>query len=126
MRRNKFAFQSGLLADCGRSLGGDNFSRVPPQLTAKMKLPPMKRFRPPGARKQIKPVHPTETSLSTADNPPLRAARISAIGHIHDAAEIISSAMPYVAEIDKQLYCAIVGGLNSLERHLTDLHQSEL
>jgi hypothetical protein len=91
-----------------------------------MNFPPMKRFRSPGTRKQTKPVHPTETSLSTADYSPLRAARISAIGHIHDAAEIISNAMPYVAEIDKQLYCAILGGLNSLERHLTELHQSEL
>ena len=71
-------------------------------------------------------MHPTETSLLTADYPPLRAARISAIGHIHDAAEIISNAMPYVAEIEKQLYGSIVGGLYSLERHLTELNQPKL
>ena len=91
-----------------------------------MNFPPMKRFRSPGARKQTKPVHPTETPLSTADNPPLQAARIAAIHHIHDAAEIISNAMPYVAEIEKQLYGSIVGGLCSLERHLTELNQPKL
>jgi hypothetical protein len=86
----------------------------------------MKRFRSPGARKQTKSVHPTETSFSTAEYPPLQAARISAIHHIHDAAEIISNAMPYVAEIDQQLYGSIVGGLCSLERHLTELNQPKL
>jgi hypothetical protein len=52
---------------------------------------------------------------------PLEIARTRAIHRIHEAAEILADAMPSVAVVDRQLYAAIVGGLCTLERHLTDL-----
>ena len=59
---------------------------------------------------------------STApDSVPLEIARTRAIHRIHEAAEILADAMPKVAVADRQLYTAIVGGLCTLERHLTDL-----
>jgi len=39
-------------------------------------------------------------------------------------AEILADAMPSVAAVDRQLYASIVGGLCTLERHLTDLGRS--
>ena len=55
---------------------------------------------------------------------PLKIARIRALHHIHDAAEILSDALPYVPDADCQLYASIVGGLCTLERHLTELNKS--
>jgi hypothetical protein len=54
----------------------------------------------------------------------LELAQLEAIHHIHDAAEILSNAMPYVESLDRQLYASLVGGLRNLERHLTGLHQT--
>ena len=62
-------------------------------------------------------------STAESEHLPLRVARIRALHHIHDAAEIISDAMPYVADVDRQLYASIVGGLCTLERHLADLNK---
>ena len=55
---------------------------------------------------------------------PLEIARTRAVHRIHEAAEILADAMPSVAVADRQLYAAIVGGLCTLERHLTDLGRS--
>ena len=55
---------------------------------------------------------------------PLEIARNRAVHRIHEAAEILADAMPSVAAVDRQLYASIVGGLFTLERHLTDLNRS--
>jgi hypothetical protein len=52
---------------------------------------------------------------------PLEIARTRAVHRIHEAAEILADVMPGVAVVDRQLYASIVGGLCTLERHLTDL-----
>ena len=54
----------------------------------------------------------------------LELAQLEAIHHIHDAAEILTNAMPHVESLDRQLYASLVGGLRNLERHLTGLHQT--
>jgi hypothetical protein len=54
----------------------------------------------------------------------LELAQLEAIHHIHDAAEILTNAMPHVENFDRQLYASLVGGLRNLERHLTGLHQT--
>jgi hypothetical protein len=54
----------------------------------------------------------------------LELAQLEAIHHIHDAAEILTSAMPHVESLDRQLYASMVGGLRNLERHLIALQQS--
>jgi hypothetical protein len=63
---------------------------------------------------------PAETSVRL----PLEIARTRAVHRIHEAAEILADAMPSVAVADRQLYAAIVGGLWTLERHLTDIGRS--
>jgi hypothetical protein len=91
-------------------------------LFATDKAPQMNRlqssFLPSQA--QMKP----DASTGASDDLPLKVARVRALHHIHDAAEIISDAMPHVAELDRQLYASIVGGLCVLERHLTELNRS--
>ncbi len=54
----------------------------------------------------------------------LELAQLQAIHHIHDAAEILTNAMPHVESLDRQLYASLVGALRNLERHLTGLHQT--
>jgi hypothetical protein len=82
----------------------------------------MNRFQSAFFRNQPnkKPAPPPAAS----DNLPVKVARMRALHHIHDAAEILSEAMPDVPEIDCQLYASIVSGLCTLERHLTELNQS--
>ena len=41
--------------------------------------------------------------------------------HVHDAARILTDAMPYVEPDRRIAYTAIVVGLTTLERHITDL-----
>ncbi|MBV9105288.1 MAG: hypothetical protein JO066_03985 [Verrucomicrobia bacterium] len=77
----------------------------------------MYRFR---TQHNKKPAPPSVAS----DRLPLEVIRIRALHHIHDAAEILSDAMPEVPEIDRQLYASIVSGLCTLERHLTELNKS--
>ena len=72
------------------------------------------------AQAQMKP----DASSAASDHLPLKVARLRALHHIHDAAEIISDAMPHVADLDRQLYASIIGGLCVLERHLTELNKS--
>jgi hypothetical protein len=84
-------------------------------------FPTMKRLRSSGVRKQARPVGPTET-FSTGDHEPLQVARIRAIRLVHDAADILGNAMPYVPETDEQLYTSVVAALYTLERHLTELN----
>jgi hypothetical protein len=86
----------------------------------------MNRLKPPfipvqtTRRPQTKP-----NSFSPAsEDLPLEIARIRALHHIHDAAEIITDAMPDVADADVQLYASIASGLRTLERHLAELNQS--
>ncbi len=55
---------------------------------------------------------------------PLMLARVRALNHIHDAAEIIRDAMPDVADVDRQFYASIVGDLCALERRLAALNRS--
>lgn len=72
------------------------------------------------AQAQMKP----DASSAASDHLALKVARLRALHHIHDAAEIISDAMPHVADLDRQLYASIIGGLCVLERHLTELNNS--
>ncbi len=55
----------------------------------------------------------------------LELARRRALHHVHDAARILTDAMPYVEPDFRQLYTSIVGGLNTLERHLSDLEPKD-
>jgi len=48
-------------------------------------------------------------------------ARLRAMHHGHDAARILSDAMPNVEPAYGQAYTSVVGGLSTLERHLADL-----
>jgi hypothetical protein len=65
-----------------------------------------------------------ESAESTSDHLPPEVARMRALHHIQDAAEIISEAMPYVTVDEQQLYATIVDGLASLEQHLAGLKKS--
>ena len=47
--------------------------------------------------------------------------RLRAMHHVHDAARILTDAMPYVEPDRRLAYTAIVVGLTTLERHITDL-----
>ena len=51
----------------------------------------------------------------------IELARRRALDHVHDAASILTDAMPYVGPDYRQMYTSIVGGLSTLERHLADL-----
>jgi hypothetical protein len=75
------------------------------------------------AQTEREPQKKPDLSSAESGRLPLRVARIRALHHIHDAAEIISDAMPYVADLDRQLYASIVGGLCTLERHLAELNK---
>ena len=48
-------------------------------------------------------------------------ARLRAMHHVHDAARILTEAMPNVEPAYRQAYTSVVGGLSTLERHLADL-----
>jgi hypothetical protein len=87
----------------------------------------VKRFQSPFLPSQNDHPSPMETSGSTSatsDHLPPEVARMRALHHIQDAAEIITEAMPYVTVVEQQLYASIVDGLSSLERHLADLNKS--
>jgi hypothetical protein len=60
---------------------------------------------------------------ATSDDWALEVAQLEALHHIHDAAEVLTNAMPHVGNLDRQLYASMIGGLRNLERHLTGLHQ---
>ena len=62
-----------------------------------------------------------KTPPNPADPLQLELARLRALHHVHDAARIITDAMPYVPFDHRQLYTSIVGGLSVLEQHLADL-----
>jgi hypothetical protein len=51
----------------------------------------------------------------------LELARRRALHHVHDAARILTDAMPYVELDYRAAYTSTVGGLSTLERHLADL-----
>ncbi len=55
---------------------------------------------------------------------PLRIAQNQALNHIHHAAKVLADSMPHIAEVDRQLYTSIIGGLCTLERHLAEISQS--
>lgn len=55
---------------------------------------------------------------------PLMLARVRALNHIHDAAEIVRDAMPDVADLDRPFYASIVGDLCALERRLAALNRA--
>ena len=61
---------------------------------------------------------------ATSDGWALEVAQLEALHHIHDAAEVLTNAMPHVGNLDRQLYASMIGGLRNLERHLTGLHQT--
>jgi len=87
----------------------------------------VKRFQSPFLPSQNdrpSPMETAESSSATSDHLPPEVARMRALHHIQDAAEIISDAMPYVTVVEQQLYASIVDGLSSLERHLADLKKS--
>ena len=85
----------------------------------------MNRLQPPFFPAQEAPEPQHRDAPSTASGHlPLTLARVRALNHIHDAAEIIRDALPDVAEVDRQLYASIVGGLCELERHLAELNPS--
>jgi hypothetical protein len=75
-------------------------------------------FFPPPSQKKPEAVRPISKEWA------LELAQLEAIHHIHDAAEILTNAMPHVENLDRQLYASLVGGLRNLERHLIGLHQT--
>jgi hypothetical protein len=75
------------------------------------------------AQKATEPEHKDIPSTAPG-RLPLTLARVRALNHIHDAAEIIRDVLPDVAEVDRQLYATIVGDLFELEQHLAELNQS--
>jgi hypothetical protein len=48
-------------------------------------------------------------------------ARLRALHHVHDAARILTDAMPLIESDYRLAYTSIVGGLNTLERHIVEL-----
>jgi hypothetical protein len=65
--------------------------------------------------------HPKPASSKPDDGLQVELGRLSAMHHVHAAARILTDVMHYV-ELDRRLaYTAIVVGLTTLERHITDL-----
>ena len=67
-------------------------------------------------------IHPPLNSLND-DALEVELARLRACHHVHDAARILTDAMPFVEPDYRVAYTAVVGGLTTLERHITDLRQ---
>jgi hypothetical protein len=86
----------------------------------------MKPFRTPFVpnQRECEPLKKPNTSFAGSSQPPMEVARIRALHHIRDAADVITNAMPHVDSVDRQLYASIVSGLCTLERHLAELKQS--
>lgn len=86
----------------------------------------MKPFRTPSVPNQraCEPLKQPNTPFAVSSQLPLEVARIRALHHIRDAADIITNAMPHVDLVDRQLYASIISGLCTLERHLAELKQS--
>lgn len=63
------------------------------------------------------PKHPIdpEAGLQT------ELARLRALHHVHDAARILTDAMPFIEPDYSLAYTSIVGGLTTLERHIAKL-----
>jgi len=60
-----------------------------------------------------------ETSLHL----PLKIVHLQAANHIRYAAKILSDAIPYVANLDRQFYPSVVSALYTLEQNLDELNQ---
>ena len=65
--------------------------------------------------------HPKPASSKPDDGLQVELGRLRAMHHVHDAARILTDAMPYVGPDRRLAYTAIVVGLTTLERHITDL-----
>jgi hypothetical protein len=55
------------------------------------------------------------------DDLQVELARLRAMHRVHDAACILTDAMPYISPDYRIAYTAIVVELTTLERHITDL-----
>jgi len=51
----------------------------------------------------------------------LELGRLRAMHHVHDAARILTDAMPYVEPDRRLAYAAVVVGLITFERQITDV-----
>jgi hypothetical protein len=67
-----------------------------------------------------------KTPPKPADPLQLELARLRALHHVHDAARIITDAMPYAPVNSRKLYTSIVGELSTLEQRLVDLETKKV
>jgi hypothetical protein len=65
--------------------------------------------------------HPKPASSKPDDGLQVELGRLRAMHHVHDAARILTDAMPYVEPDRRIAYTAIVVGLTTLERQIIDL-----
>ena len=65
--------------------------------------------------------HPKPASSKPDNSLQVELGRLRAMHHVHDAARILTDAMHYFEPDRRLAYTAIVVGLTTLERQITDL-----
>jgi hypothetical protein len=65
--------------------------------------------------------HPKPPSSNPDDGLQVELGRLRAMHHVHDAASLLTDAMPYVEPDRRLAYAAIVVGLTTFERPITDV-----